>query len=210
LKDLYASLDPRCAATVITPYSEYLGWVSNEAKMCTWVLASGTKESNGFIRHNRSWYCYLWRKFVPAGNMDGQINSRDDVPINYPVIRLADVYLMMAECYNELEQQGNAITYINMVRSRVNMPGITETTKDDIFTRIVRERAVELAGEGLRYNDLVRWRLAGEKINGKTARELTGEKLYDTTFDENSNYLYPIPYTEIEKNPTLTQNPGWE
>ena len=212
LKGLYDNLDPRCAVTVITPYSEYLGWVSNQPKLCTWVLASGTKEVNGFVRHNRSWYSYLWRKFVPAGNMDGQINNRAHVPINFPIIRLADVYLMMAECYNELSQQGKAIEYINAVRQRssVNMPGVTETGHDEIFTRIIRERAVELAGEGLRYNDLRRWQLAGEYVNGTSARELTGEKLYDRVFDETRDYLWPIPLTEIEKNPDLTPNPGWQ
>lgn len=212
LKALYGNLDPRCAATVITPYSEYLGWTSNQAKMMTWVLASGTKEANGFIRHNRSWYVYVWRKFVPAGNMDGLIDSRDHVPINYPIIRLADVYLMMAECYNQLDDQAKAADYINMVRQResVNMPAITETTKDDIFKRIVRERAVELAGEGLRYNDLRRWQLAGEYVDGTTVRELTGEKLYDRVFDETRDYLWPIPFGEIEKNPDLDQNPNWQ
>lgn len=212
LRELYGNLDPRCAATIITPYSEYLGWVSNQPKLCTWVLAAGTKEVNGFIRHNRSWYTYLWRKFVPEGNMDGQINNREHVPINFPIIRLADVYLMMAECYNETSQEDKAIEYINAVRKRasVNMPNITESGHDDIFTRIVRERAVELAGEGLRYNDLRRWRLAGEYVNGTIARELTGEKLYDRIFDETRDYLWPIPLTEIEKNPNLQPNPGWQ
>ncbi|TKG89624.1 RagB/SusD family nutrient uptake outer membrane protein [Puteibacter caeruleilacunae] len=212
LKALYENLDPRCAATVITPYSEYLGWTSNKPKMMTWVFAAGTKEANGFIRHNRSWYSYLWRKFVPAGNMEGQCTSREHVPINFPIIRLADVYLMMAECYNELNDQDKAVEYINMVRQRasVNMPGITETSKTDIFKRIVRERAVEFAGEGLRYNDLRRWKLAGEYVDGTTAREITGEKLYSRVFDESRDYLWPIPFGETEKNPALTPNPGWQ
>ena len=40
-------------------------------------------------------------KFVAEGNMDGAINNRADTPINFPIIRLADVYLMLAECYNQ-------------------------------------------------------------------------------------------------------------
>ena len=65
--------------------------------------------------------------------MDGAINNRADTPINFPLIRLADVYLMLAECYIFSESgfdKDNAVKYINKVRTRkgVNMPEINNGT----------------------------------------------------------------------------------
>ncbi len=92
--------------------------------------------------------------------MNGEINNREDTPINFPLIRLADVYLMYAECKNELDDQTTAVEYINKVRQRpsTNMPAINSgatwlkaTTKSEVFERIKHERAVELIAEGHRW-----------------------------------------------------------
>ena len=48
---------------------------------------------------------YLWRKFVAEYDMNGAINNREDTPLNFPLIRYADVLLMLAECYNQTDQQ---------------------------------------------------------------------------------------------------------
>ena len=97
---------------------------------------------------------YLWRKFVAEYDMNGAINNREDTPINFPLIRYADVLLMLAECYNQTDQQTKAVDLINQVRARVDMPGLNSgpsylqaTTKEQVFERIRHERAVELAGE---------------------------------------------------------------
>ncbi len=204
--------------TILTPYAHILGAVGRIPKDMELVLAKGTNENYGYIRNNRGWYDYLWRKFVPEGDMNGEINDRYHVPINFPIIRYADVLLMLAECYNEIGRQDDAVALINQVRQRpsTNMPALNSgpswleaRTHDEVFQRIVHERAVELAAEGHRFGDLKRWKLCEEKLNFKYD-DILGNDRYTRKFVER-DYLWPIPLTELERNPDLKsqQNPGW-
>jgi hypothetical protein len=215
LLQMYSQRDPRMQQSLILPYTSYKGWVANAKKDCEYVIATGVNEANGFIRVNNSWDIYLWRKFVAEYDMDGAINNRADTPINFPLIRYADVLLMLAECYNEMEHQDDAVDLINEIRSRVGMPGINSgpawlsaSGKDQVFERIKHERAVELAAEGHRFGDLKRWGLL-ETLNGKAEKGFTG-KTYYTRVVRERDYLWPIPQTEIDQNSSLTQNPGWQ
>ncbi len=215
LLEMYDQRDPRMQQSLILPYTQYKGWVSNAKKDCEYVIATGVNESNGFIRVNNNWEIYLWRKFVAEYDMDGAINNRDDTPINFPLIRYADVLLMLAECYNEMDDQPDAVKLINQVRNRVGMPGINSgpswlaaNDKEEVFERIRHERAVELAAEGHRFDDLKRWGLL-ETLNGKVEKSFTGRSYYTKVFSER-DYLWPIPQSEIDKNSSLTQNPGWQ
>lgn len=210
---MYDQRDPRMAATAILPYTMYKGWVSNAEKWCEYVIAPGTKEGNGFIRVNNSWYIYLFRKFVAEGDMDGLINNRADTPINFPIIRYADVLLMLAECYNELGEPLKAVPYINQVRARVGMPGLNSgeanlkaTTHDEVFNRIKLERAWEFAGEGLSFSDYKRWGLL-ETLD-RPMKDIVGATKYSRVVNDR-DYLWPISTSEIDKNPNLEQNPGW-
>lgn len=217
LLDMYEKRDPRMSISLILPYTQYKGWVSNAAKVCEFVVAVGTNESNGFIRNNKQWDTYLWRKFVAEHDMDGGINNRAHTPINFPLIRYADVLLMLAECYNETGKQAEAVTMINQVRQRpsVNLPALNSgsewlvaNTKEQVFERIKQERAVELAGEGHRFHDLRRWKLL-MTLSNKNEYSFAGTRLFTRVVSER-DYLWPIPSTEIEKNDKLTQNPGWD
>lgn len=216
---MYANRDPRMAASLITPYSSYLGWYKNKVAPSEFVLPTkGLNDGNGVIRVNGNYDCYLWRKFVPEGDMNGAMNNRADTPINFPLIRYADVLLMMAECEWALNNDAVAIDYINQVRQRpsVEMPALTwqgeespvnVKTHDEVFTRLRHERAVELAAEGQSFDDMKRWGLL-ETLNGKPEKEITGSIRY-THGVSSRDYLWPIPSGEREKNPELSQNPGW-
>ena len=219
LLSMYEQRDPRMKETIILPYTYYLGNMKEVDNLCLFVYATGVSIQNGFVVINRykNNYLYLYRKFVPEGNLGGTWNSRGNTPFNFPIIRYADVLLMLAECYNEQGKLDEAVRYINMVRQRpsTNMPGINSgpewleaRTKDAVFKRIMHERAVELPGEGLRYYDLRRWRLMEKYLNGDV-QDAMGNHIYYTKFEE-KDYLWPIPSEEIEKNPNLTQNPGWQ
>ncbi|WP_117881657.1 RagB/SusD family nutrient uptake outer membrane protein [Aureibaculum luteum] len=120
--------------------------------------------------------------------------------INFKYLRYADVLLMMAECENEVGTQSDAVGYINRVRLRAGLTGLATTlTKDQVFTAIVHERKVELAGEQVRFNDIVRW--------GNASTELAG-----TNFQAGKHELMPIPDAEISSNESITsadQNPGY-
>ena len=63
IKQLYADRDPRMTATLITPYSDYLGWYKNAEAPSVLVLpVASIKDGNGYIRVNGGYNCYLWRK----------------------------------------------------------------------------------------------------------------------------------------------------
>ncbi|BDD09318.1 hypothetical protein FUAX_17500 [Fulvitalea axinellae] len=214
LKALYATLDERCNATVWLPYTTHSGWYGPDVapKDMTLIITGDGKphEKNGYVRDNSKNYSYVFRKFVPEGNENGLISSREHSPNAYPLLRLADVYLMMAECYNEQGDQAKAKEYIDRVRARANMPGIEESSKTEVFNRIMRERAVELVLEGHRYNDLIRWKKA-EMLDGKVEKKILGNPYYTRVFDPARDYLWPIPEGEIRVNPKLgeEQNPNW-
>ena len=219
IRQAYENRDPRLEQTLITPYSYYYGCNGIVPKMVEYVVANNTNEANGFLRENKpSHFNYYWRKFVPEGDMDGTLLDRSHSPVDFPLIRYADVLLMLAECYNENGNQKAAVEMINKVRQRpsTNMPAINNgdpwmkaTTKEEVFQRIVHERAVELACEGHRFGDLKRWGLCEEKLNYEYD-DIVGQKLFARKFVAR-DYKFPIPKEEILRNPALgeQQNPGW-
>lgn len=216
LGEIYRNRDPRMLTSLIVPYSSYLGWNANAPRRMDFIVATGVNENFGQIRNNRGWTTYFWRKFVPEGNMDGEINDRAHTPINFPLIRYADVLLMLAEAYNEEGRLTDAVTLVNKVRERSEMPGLNSgpswlkvSDQEEMFNRIMQERAIELAGEGHRFSDLRRWKIASDLLAGKVEKGILGNNLFTRSFN-NRDYLWPIPAQEIEINPTLTQNPNWQ
>src|SRR5690606_20688565 len=112
-----------------------------------------------------------WKKYQ---NYYKRANENINSSINFRVIRYADVLLMMAEAENALGNSDAAIDYLNQVRDRVDMPnyGTPEmdalypvSTPGEVFAAIVHERKVELAGEQVRFPDLVRWGMGGQIPN---------------------------------------------
>ncbi|MDT0691157.1 RagB/SusD family nutrient uptake outer membrane protein [Salegentibacter sp. F188] len=138
-----------------------------------------------------------WRKYQ---NYYKDVNEDQASGINMKVIRYADVLLMMAEAENALGNQAEAIGYINEVRERAELdPLPMDLSQEEVFDAIVHERMVELAGEQVRFPDLVRWGLAGEYLS-------------EYGFQEGINEIWPIPNDEIFANEGITQgdqNPGY-
>ena len=217
---LYEQRDPRLSQTMILPYTMYKGWYQNKACdmifiMPTGNLNAGITDGHGVVRPNKNWFRYLYRKFVAEYDMDGQITDRAHTPINFPVIRYADVLLMLAECYNELDRQGDAVKYIDMVRTRAGMPGLavvaakqgkSVNSKAWIFERIKLERGWEFAAEGLSFSDERRWGILEEQNGSKY--DIMGFARY-TRKVLPRDYLWPIPQSEVDLNEALEQNPGW-
>lgn len=217
--DAYRLRDPRLCLNVITPYSHYLGTDAGSTPMDKqFVLADPTKggapmEAMAFIRNSEGWNSYFWRKWIPTGNLDGYWGEYTRTPYEFPLIRLGDVLLMLAEAYNESGAIDKAVIELNKVRERVGMPGLDSGAawlavngKEDMAERIRRERAFELAGEGQRYWDLKRWGLLEQSV--KNATDIFGDLMYTRTYQER-HQLWPIPLVEMERNLNLTQNPGW-
>ncbi|MDE7147861.1 MAG: RagB/SusD family nutrient uptake outer membrane protein, partial [Duncaniella sp.] len=131
----------------------------------------------------------------------------------FPLLRLGDVLLMLAEAYNESGATDKDIVEVNKVLARVDMPGLDSGpawlavgNKEEMAERIRRERAFELAGEGQRYWDLRRWGLLEESV--KDATDIFGDLMYTRSYQPRHE-LWPIPLVEMERNLNLTQNPGW-
>jgi len=131
-------------------------------------------------------------------------------PINFRIIRFADVLLMYAECLNGLGQTQQAYQYVDRVRQRSNMAKLSVVKPDlnqaGFLTQLQHERVTELAGEGTRWNDLVRWGILDD------ADKVKAIAAHDPDFNNfvvgKHKYL-PIPQSEIDLNPNLKQNPGY-
>ncbi len=129
-------------------------------------------------------------------------------------LRLADVYLLLAEAYNLTGDDANAQTYLNKVRARVGRAA-SSSTGAALLADIKLERHLELALEGDRFFDLVRW--------GDASTVLVANPLLPTIIDYNdqnigsgpkaiNHGLFPIPLSEISRTSgslVLTQNPGY-
>jgi len=148
----------------------------------------------------------------------------DDNGVNVMVIRLAEVYLIYAEGALETNTDIDyGLSLINEIRLRAGQIPATELTEE----LVRRERIVELAFEGLRHFDLIRWDLGPEVMNGPiygvrfgSMDELTGKITWEgdednriegetRAFFPDRNYLLPIPQSELDANSKMTQNPGY-
>ena len=105
------------------------------------------------------------------------------------------------------------MTEINKIRERAGMPALNSGPEwlsvnghDEMASRIRRERAFELAGEGQRYWDIRRWGILETTVQNAT--DIFGDLMYTKSYQKRHE-LWPIPLVEMERNTALTQNPGW-
>jgi tetratricopeptide (TPR) repeat protein len=175
-------------------------------------IASGQTTQTGF----------MMRKYFDE-SFSGDLNSYGG---NIPIIRYAEVLLSYLEAKLEsgatIDQELLDNT-INKVRGRasVNMPKITTTSADELRTILRNERRVELAMEGIRYWDLLRWETAhieltkyilGAPFPGSVRTSKYPDGTVDSygrwyvgkrNFRKDSDYQWPIPQREQEINPNL-------
>ncbi|MDR1724729.1 MAG: RagB/SusD family nutrient uptake outer membrane protein [Tannerella sp.] len=217
--DAYRLRDPRLCWNVITPFSHYLGTdAGSNPRDKQFVLVDASKggspmEAQAFIRNSEGWNSYFWRKWIPTGNLDGYWGEYNRTPYEFPLIRLGDVILMLAEAYNESGDIAKAVTEVNKIRARVGMPELNSgaswmavTSKDEMTQRIRNERAYELAGEGQRYWDIRRWGILQSTV--KNATDIFGDLMYQRSY-QSRHEIWPIPLVEMDRNMNLTQNPEW-
>ena len=129
-----------------------------------------------------------------------------DNPINFKVMRLGGVLLLYAEALNEAGQIEEARTQVNRVRERVDLlpipAGLSQAQMRD---RIEHEQLMELGFEAERFRFL-------QRQNRFTAAYLPVLQAHDSDFDVfelGRSELLPIPNSEVDLNPGVTQNPGW-
>ncbi len=127
---------------------------------------------------------YYNNKYIKRADELGVPDTDLTSPLNYRVIRYADVLLMAAEAHAKKSNPDESIAqnYLNQVRLRVDMDAVTATGQA-LLDAIYHERRVELAGEGLHFWDLVR--------TGRAANEIDG-------FIVGTHEVFPIPQDEID------------
>ena len=211
----YENRDPRLAATVIYDNSEL--YDPSTGKQHTIYINPATKVSDdnvgigtGLSRTVTGYYTRKW--FAPLKD-----NTSYESGLNIIMMRYADVLLMYAEAKNELGQMNTAVwnQTIRPIRARAGFTAAKalDMPAGDLRQVIRNERRVELALEGLRWWDIKRWKAGKEYLDGpvKGCTHVGGAAVLDTySFDENRDYLWPVPLNEIDFNPNLKpQNPGY-
>ena len=114
---------------------------------------------------------------------------------------------MQAEALVELGRPADALPLMNQVRSRVNLAPITGSLTANATRQLVRsERAKELAGEGTRWYDILRWGLMNDQAG---IDELKARDTDFVNFRLGVSKLLPIPQRDIDIDPGVKQNPGY-
>ena len=214
--------------------ARYYAWIAFDGGQYSPILRNGeplwldfkNSKTNGNRSglRNAAGTGFLTKKFVTPdlkyNNTGGLSGSR----IRAPFIRLAELYLNLAECYAALDRTGDALAQLNVIRRRA---GVKELTQNDLSTMsltewIRNERFVELYQEGHRYYDVRRWCIAPDMLKAGVRYGMNG-MVIDPSFEEfnqptlinqpirwnNRQYLAPILNSEIYSNPQLVQAPGY-
>jgi len=197
------------------------------------ILNMRLEERQGYNEDDVRDYCrtgYLCQKWAHPGlafNDNGSDNG-GSLTSPRPIIRMAELYLNLAECYAALGEETNFLTEINAVRTRAGINALTKTDIsggiDDMTEWVHRERFIEFYGEGIRFYDMRRW-LKGKEIMGKGLHGLNMVGILNpsiSTFNQETVmpeytevswddrlYLMPLYYEEADKSENLIQAPGY-
>ncbi|MDR3062336.1 MAG: RagB/SusD family nutrient uptake outer membrane protein [Dysgonamonadaceae bacterium] len=220
--DPWKNRDPRLMATICYDGGVYIKADGSQHKVTT----APDSKSNDRLQPGTSVITttsgYYFKKFY-----DNQFITAQRSGLNYPVIRYADVLLMYAESCAETGTLTSADwdMTIKKIRQRagftipeaLNMP--SGKTKEELINTIRNERRCELAFEGLRLKDIMRWKISENVLNGDALGMYIGTGFSNTVngyykietrqFDKSKHYLWPIPQSERDINKNLRQNPNW-
>jgi len=204
----------------------------------SWVLQMKRGQPSGNVNGLRysitGYYAKKLSHFESTRAADG--SNLMITPTSYPIIRLADLYLLYAEALNETLGDNESPTkhpdiyfYVNEIRKRAGLEGVVESwaysrisgkpsTKQGMREIIRQERMIELAFEGKRFWDIRRWKTASElmnqpirgwNINGSTTADFYNVVTIESPSFTPKEYLWPIWDHELRTNKNLEPNPGW-
>lgn len=186
------------------PTAEFVNsYEENDLRKNQTILYPGCPPFDG-IDYQSSWGTetgFNCRKFLVPKSI---APTYDSSPANFPILRYADVLLMLAEALNETGRTEEAVDPLYQVRARsglTNRTPLTGLSQAQMRDKIIHERRMELAFEGQRWFDIIRLQ------NGDYARswfQSIGKNNFSDKF-----LLFPIPLKEIEANENLTQNTGY-
>jgi len=176
---------------------------------------------------------YAFKKMFDKTESEARDNGGND----WKILRYAEVLLTYAEAANEATGPGAAvISAIDQIRTRAHMPTVAATfalngwtiNQETMRTFIRHERRIELAGEGHRYFDILRWRIGQQVLkgpiytldasqgltaidasNGKT-NKYPKTKLEERYFNSDKFYVWPVPQSILDQARNLQQQPEWK
>jgi len=186
----YDNRDPRLLQTIVVPGYLFKGMISADKRYY----------STGFG----------YKKYTTYDDNTTYPTDVVNSALNIILIRYADVLLMYAEAENESAgPDASVYAALNQIRRRAGMPDIPPGLSQSDMRGVIRlERRIELAGEGLYYNDIRRWHTAEKVMNGPIYNS-KGAVIQTRSFNKDRDYLWPIATVTIEQNPNLEQNPGY-
>ena len=211
----YEGLDPRFALTVVRNGDE---WPTNGSQKKAIEIFQGG--FNAAPKYGATPTGYYLKKYVDGScvtTADNQTTRRH----TWILFRLGEFYLDYAEAVFNATGSANDATYgltaneaVNVLRARpsVNMPAFNEDGAAWV-ARYERERMVELAFENHRFWDVRRWKKGPQYFRTIQVANISANlQLTRSTVTrqwDDKYYFYPIPQSELKKNPNLTQNAGW-
>ena len=206
----FANRDPRLGQTFFNPNISSSGGAITKSGEA-WTLAGGYRFSPDGDND-----AYFFKKMVEPSNFSPAYYYGNSAN-NYILIRYADVELLYAEALNATGHTGDAIPYVNDVRSRAGMPGITASGKDELLEIIKHERKVELIMEQQLYWDYKRWHdMEATMPNGAVFYGYRREPFGQTSVAMETKlliypkyYVWPLPSAELQNNRNLEQDINW-
>jgi hypothetical protein len=263
LADMYLDKNGRPITHPATVFQGYASMSSEfqdrDPRMTMTMIIPGTQTNRVFFpvnkvanypdkpqrNFNTGYILYKYMSEDAVANNSGQMGDQSLFDYDRHLIRYAEVLLIYAEAVFEKNgsiTDGDLNISINLLRNRAGMPNLTAAfvaaNNLDMRTEIRRERTIELALEGFRYDDIRRWKTAetelaqdikGIKIKGsawqsyplysdptyQNRTDANGFLIAETSriFDPNKNYLQPLPTKEVAfytaNGYSLEQNPNW-
>jgi hypothetical protein len=208
-KDPYAGREPRFYADVLANNQLFKG------RLTQFYEGGDDSPQSPYSPWNASKTRYCVRKMVDERT---DWNKQDYAASQWVVFRLSEIYLNYAEACAALGEEAEALNYLNKIRTqKAGLPPVT-AAGTALMDKIRHERRIELCFEGHRYFDLRRWGMAekgSEDAGGIIIRrQPDGSFTYQRMVVQDRTwqpafYYYPIPRTEIQKNPAITQNAGY-
>ena len=210
----FKNRDPRCAATIVEFNTPFLGFMYEPHPDSLQVMnfSTGRKQTNNDTRGNAQFASFtglLWKKWVE----DSWLQNNWQAAPTKIILRYADVLLMYAEAKVKLgEIDQSVFDAINTVRARAygvdksavnDYPPVTANS-NNLMRIIMTERRMEFAYEGIRYMDLIRWRIAEKVLTRPVFGMLDPEPLRENVVKKGLWFFPEVPEIDEDGNPDFS------
>ena len=216
--------EPRYYAWIAFDGCQYMPLINNNQPLWLNLKNTNTNGYNLTNTRNATGTGFANKKFVIPNGVYLASGSVSGNGLRVPMIRMAELYLNLAECYAVLGNTNAALENLNIIRKRAGVRDLTATDFSvmPLIDWVRNERSIELYAEGHRYYDIRRWAIAEDHLQPENFRGLNGLTV-NPSFEEfnqivptsqpiqwnQRQYLLPITNSELYSDPQLVQAPGY-